>query len=285
MNYTIWNLAEVKLLEDLFINKGIRRKEIAKLMNKSESGIAKKIKTLKLKRPIELKTIIRSEASSGENNGMFGKKSWCKGLTKETNEIIKEKSKKTSNTRIELFKSGILDNSGENNGMFGKKSWNGGRTKDNDIRLKKLGEKSQKTKKERWGKMSTFERAIKLEQLHQARKKCKNRKNSWIEIFIEKLLLENHIEFKKQKSMGYFIMDFYIPKNNLVIECQGDYWHANPIKYSILNYSETQRKNVERDKRKKEYLEKNNIQGIFIWEKDIRESPQKIISQILSLTN
>jgi G:T-mismatch repair DNA endonuclease (very short patch repair protein) len=77
-----------------------------------------------------------------------------------------------------------------------------------------------------------------------------------------------------------FVFDFYIPSKNLVIECQGDYWHANPRKYGLNNTNDIQKKNIERDNRKKNYLLKNDIENLFIWEFDIKNNFHIIKKQI-----
>lgn len=62
-----------------------------------------------------------------------------------------------------------------------------------------------------------------------------------IELIVEATLQELGIEYKSQKQIGRWRVDFYVPSENLVIECDGDYWHSIP---------EVQ----ERDSRKDAYL-------------------------------
>lgn len=49
-----------------------------------------------------------------------------------------------------------------------------------------------------------------------------------IEIIVESLLQTSGVEYEAQKHIGWWIVDFYIPDKNLVIECDGDYWHNKP---------------------------------------------------------
>lgn len=47
-----------------------------------------------------------------------------------------------------------------------------------------------------------------------------------IEVAIAALLDVLGIEYQTQVRMGRYVVDFYIPSKNLVIECDGDYWHS-----------------------------------------------------------
>ena len=101
--------------------------------------------------------------------------------------------------------------------------------------------------------------------------KCKKKSTS-IEIKIRELLINFGEKFEANHIRDGFSFDIYIPRKNLVIECQGDYWHANPIKYNKENMNEMQKFNVGRDARKIKYLEESNINELFIWEWDIKNN-------------
>lgn len=78
---------------------------------------------------------------------------------------------------------------------------------------------------------------------------------------------------------GYF--DFYIKDKNILIEVDGDFWHCNPItKYSKPKYT-SQRKNLEKDKIKNEWCQKNNIKLLRFWENDIKNNRTQIIEQLI----
>ena len=58
-------------------------------------------------------------------------------------------------------------------------------------------------------------------------------KNTKIEMMVKKILENNNISYIHQyKGICGIYVDFYLPEYNLVIEVDGDYWHANPNKYS-----------------------------------------------------
>ncbi len=49
-----------------------------------------------------------------------------------------------------------------------------------------------------------------------------------IEIIVEAFLRALEVEYEAQKHIGWWIVDFYVPGKNLIIECDGDYWHGKP---------------------------------------------------------
>jgi very-short-patch-repair endonuclease len=89
----------------------------------------------------------------------------------------------------------------------------------------------------------------------------------------------------KQHQVKNWVFDFYLPEINLVIECQGDYWHANPNIFDHNNLSEMQMKNIERDERKRKYLAENNINHLFFWENEIIKNIELVKEIILPYIN
>ena len=95
-----------------------------------------------------------------------------------------------------------------------------------------------------------------------------------------------------------YLLDFYDKTKNLVIEFQGDYWHANPNKYNendilefpstFLNRKKFKAKEIwEYDQNKKDFIckELNNPIYLQIWESEYKENPLKIIQDILLYYN
>lgn len=65
-------------------------------------------------------------------------------------------------------------------------------------------------------------------------------------------------------------VDIFIPSQNKVIECHGDYWHCNPSKFKPDYYNKilhlTAQEIWDRDKQKKETLENAGYRVEVIWE-------------------
>ena len=49
---------------------------------------------------------------------------------------------------------------------------------------------------------------------------------------IENILKKLNIDVKRTYKVNEYICDIYIPKFNLIIEYNGDYWHCNPVKFN-----------------------------------------------------
>lgn len=85
----------------------------------------------------------------------------------------------------------------------------------------------------------------KIEVAIKTRQKFGFKKITNIEKIVYDLLVSKNIEFEFQKDIDKkYLVDFYIPSKNLVIEADGDYWHS-------LN------KCIKSDNLKNKYLENN----------------------------
>lgn len=94
------------------------------------------------------------------------------------------------------------------------------------------------------------------------------------QLIVNKILDELKIEYEREKILGFYSMDNYLPEYNLVIEIQGDYWHCNPKKYDTP-INNIQCKAISRDKAKHTYLKKYyGIEILYLWESDINKYPE-----------
>lgn len=95
---------------------------------------------------------------------------------------------------------------------------------------------------------------------------CKKCRESKMEYEIRELLKNNNIIFEEQKQFpwlkykGFLKLDFYIPKYNIAIECQGEQHFAN---YRFEKTDERLKLRQERDKIKKDLCNKNGINIIY----------------------
>lgn len=87
-----------------------------------------------------------------------------------------------------------------------------------------------------------------------------------------------YIQQYEAKSIGRFY-DFYIPSHNILIECDGDFYHANPKKYND-KISNMQKKNKRVDEHKNKWAILNCFVLLRFWECDIYNDTQGIINQI-----
>ena len=114
------------------------------------------------------------------------------------------------------------------------------------------------------------------------------------EIEIAKWLKSNNIPFisNTRKIIKPKELDFYFPELNLAIEFQGDYWHANPKKYSaddlilVANIGKVPAYQIwERDNWKIERCKELWIELITIWEKDWLEDKNAILENLMIRIN
>jgi len=282
----IWTKEELDFIE-LEYTKGLTKKKVYDLYIKrfgnirTETSVILKLKKMKITIDEDLIKLKRSNASIGAKNGMYGKSGPNKGLTKENSEKIKNSAIKISSTRKRLYEKGVLDTSGEMNGMYGKKSWNSGLTKYTDERIANMCNSMSEGSKKRWKNYTEEEKNLVIGRLTLACNKAK--KDTSIEIKIENLLIELDIKYEKQYRISKWVFDFYLIDLNTIIECQGDYWHANPLLFEESKLNNIQLKNIDRDKRKRLFIEENEINTIFLWENEIHSNIKGIKKMLITL--
>lgn len=100
--------------------------------------------------------------------------------------------------------------------------------------------------------------------------------------FINECIKPIKIEYKTQyyiKELAHYC-DIYIPSKNLIIEFNGDYWHANPKKYIFQDLTERQKKQVKKDNLLRNYCSNNEIELLEIWESDYKNDVDSIKAKI-----
>jgi len=146
------------------------------------------------------------------------------------------------------------------------------------IKGREVWEKKTDEQKNEW-----LNKSILSDKAAETRRKSK--KGYWsskLETKIENVLKENNIIYTHQfiikisnKKRKYF--DFLLVEYNILIEINGDYWHANPTIYKPndiihYNFGYTKAKEIwEKDEIKKEIAEKNGYKIIYIWEKELNK--------------
>lgn len=88
------------------------------------------------------------------------------------------------------------------------------------------------------------------------------------------------LDYKEQTSIGKYTVDFLV-EDKYIIECYGDFWHCNPVKYSGSFYNRGVKKTAqqiwERDHKRKTELESMGYKFLCLWEMEIN-APTKLIS-------
>jgi len=95
------------------------------------------------------------------------------------------------------------------------------------------------------------------------------------------ILKSLNLIFKKQLLIGNkFLVDAFVPKYNLIIQFDGNYWHGNPNKYKILSDRQKKRKII--DKSQNAYFKKCGFNLLRIWESEINQLKERLENDYLT---
>ncbi len=105
-----------------------------------------------------------------------------------------------------------------------------------------------------------------------------------ISLLKEKLGKDKVIDyFKLKHDNKIFFPDIIIGQN--IIECQGDYWHCNPIKFNHNYFHKLKHMNAQQiwdyDKNKKEKFNELGYNVIYIWEYEFFIDKEKSINNLI----
>ena len=186
----------------------------------------------------------------GNNNPMFNKEPWNKGLNKNNNTSLMSVSIKQSNRKVSQKTKEKQSISAKNRKIHGHTGY-----KHSDTTKQKCRDATLKRIKE--GKF----------------KQTKTKPHLEFSLILQKL----DIEYIEEKIVDCWSFDFYIPDIGTYIEIDGDYFHSNPKIYPNGPKTKTQKINYYRDCKKNDYCIKNNIKLIRFWESDVLNNGEEII--------
>lgn len=148
-------------------------------------------------------------------------------------------------------------------------------SEDRKIIAERLGKASKKF----WRDISNEEKILRISNLLQTR--YKNGPRSKLEILISNILDELHIPYTRYFNIKNKEFDFLINETNILLEINGDYWHANPDIYNsddIIHYPKNRYIKAsdiwEKDSLKKKIAENEGFLVLYVWEKDIKSNSQ-----------
>ena len=94
--------------------------------------------------------------------------------------------------------------------------------------------------------------------------------------FLDVLGVDYIYQFEAKSIGRYF--DFYIPKSNVLIEVDGDFYHSYGLVYEQM--SPMQKKNKRVDEAKNHWALVNGIKLIRIWEHDINDHREAVMAML-----
>lgn len=139
----------------------------------------------------------------------------------------------------------------------------------------KEGSRVQWNKNKKWNETYTQEQIVHL--IEQYKNKGSISSNLE-EYFMQEYLIKNNVKFQRQfyiKEIRQFC-DFYIKELNVIIETDGGFWHCDSRLYPNGPKYDMQRKRIEKDKIKDNFLKDNGYNLIRLWEIDIYKNPEMI---------
>ena len=108
-----------------------------------------------------------------------------------------------------------------------------------------------------------------------------------IETRIQTFLRELDIFFMKHYYIKDIVhryrCDLFVPSMNTVLECDGDYWHANPLKYPIQTLTPKQKAQTTRDLLRTRELIEAGYKVIRLWESQINKMDIEDFIKTLSI--
>lgn len=196
-----------------------------------------------------------------------------RGATNENSEAVRRRSQLMSDTR---------------SGMPGKSGWAKGLTADTDSRVALISAKRKGVKRsaEARKRMSDRKREFwsnatpeKREEMGNAQRVRNARARASgsfdrvtsihrrMKAFLDTLSLIEHYVEECQET--YYTLDFAFPQAKLAIECDGDYFHCNPLFYPNGPRTATQARNVNRETFRSTFLAEKGWTVLHFWECDI----------------
>lgn len=141
--------------------------------------------------------------------------------------------------------------------------------------------------RERWNSYDAEEKTKYLLGLFDRRK---NGTVSNLEKRVMGILKDIGIPFESQYRIGKYFhrYDIRISDTKILLEVNGDFWHANPELYKeddILNFSETNKPRAKdiwkKDQKNAEIANKNGFKVLYLWEKETLNKTDIEITKIL----
>lgn len=95
--------------------------------------------------------------------------------------------------------------------------------------------------------------------------------NSWIERYYAQRLDTQGIAYERQKSIGWYRVDFYIESENRIVELNGCYWHD----CDQCGHAEKHPGKQDKDRKRYEYLRRKGYTVEVVWEHDLPQNPRR----------
>lgn len=201
---------------------------------------------------------------------------------------------------LEAYEKAKESRKGNGNPMYGKVPWNFGLTKDTNESMRSISEKQKgkitsghtKTKQSLSAKKRTVHGHTGCRHTEAAKEKMRTNTLKMIKegrfkqtktaphIRFQQLLEDVGLDYEEEKIIKCWSFDFYIPKYDLYVEIDGDYFHSNPSIYPSGPVTKIQKINYYRDMKKNSFALASGMKLIRIWESEVLTSPEVCLNRI-----
>lgn len=144
-------------------------------------------------------------------------------------------------------------------------------------------DRSEEIKRKHWTRLSDeYKKSEIINKFRKARMRQRfPLKDTSIEIMMQKELKRRQIDFVTHYPILDICQpDIVIPKKKLVIQCDGDWWHANPKSYNYEGLNKIQKDNVRRDTSQDTLLMQKGWNVMRFWESEIRNSVSYCVDKV-----
>jgi DNA mismatch endonuclease (patch repair protein) len=104
-------------------------------------------------------------------------------------------------------------------------------------------------------------------------------------LMFDGLLRSGYMVSKQIRVYGVGLVDFYLPEENVMIECDGDFWHCNPDDFDENFYNKSNGKFAwqiwEQDKIRTKKLKQLGYKIFRFWEKDIISDLDRCLAKVV----
>lgn len=232
-----------------------------------------------------------SEARKGKNHPLYGthrseetkqkirlaraNQIFPKGTNEKRSETLK--GRKFSDESKEKMKAHALKrfSKKENHPHYGKKrpeAW-----KKCSLKLKGISYEERHGKK----KAEEIKEKVRLARAKQIFPKQDTKIELKIQEFLEELEIEYIKHFYLKYIKSHYRCDIFIPSKNMVIECDGTWWHGDPRYYDKKELTKKQNEQKIRDKLRTDQLIQQGFRVIRLWEDDIKEMTMPKFQEII----
>lgn len=262
----------------------------------------------------------QGKKNTGEGNGMYGKPSIWKGLTKDTSEALRQKGLKLSGEKHPRYGKPMTEEEKEKQRIGSlksekKKLWY---AMSYDERMMKahgskeaiaIMEEKKKNKmkgsyslpwfKEKYGdeegSLLYEKRCARIKETSFFKTYNKTNKNNYSKIS-QKLFFEIYEKIKDKFAKIYFAelnhehaamtgasnFDFVVLDNKRIIEYHGEMFHPKEGDLDWVNpYKVTYEEQIAKDNLKKEKAEANGFKILYVWHNDFKSNPSLVINSCL----